>query len=139
MAMLTIVGVAMSIFAQQAAFTPKAGSKERKAILDALRAPVEKSLKGKKVEFKINHFKVKDGWAFINAEPQAPGGKKIDYRGTQYQEAIDAEVFDNNVGGLLKLVKGKWQVKSWWLGATDVPWDGWWDKYKAPRSIFPQY
>src|SRR5262245_3042613 len=67
--------------------TPKSGSPERKAIVDALRAPVEKDLR-RKVVFKIDHLKLQDGWAFLIGRPQQPDGKRMDYRGTQYEEAI---------------------------------------------------
>ncbi len=66
--------------------TPPPGSAERAAILEALRAPVQKGLK-KKVVFKVDHLKLQNGWAFLRGVPQQPGGKPMDYRGTPYQRA----------------------------------------------------
>jgi hypothetical protein len=118
------------------AYTPEKGSPERKAIVDALRVPVEKKLK-QSVIFKIDHLKVQDGWAFLLGSPQKANGGDIDYRGTVYQEAVDAGAFDNGVVALLKNVNGKWKVIQYVIGATDVPYVEWDKTYKAPRAIFP--
>jgi len=117
-------------------YTPDKGSPERKLILDALRIPVEKKLK-QPVVFKIDHFKVQNGWAFLLAAPQRSDGGAIDYRGTAYQQAIDAGAFDNGVVALLHYVSGKWKLVQYVLGATDVPYVDWDKTYRAPRAIFP--
>ena len=83
---LATVLFTFSAFAQTAVYTPKPGSPERKQIMDALRAPVEAALK-KSVEFKVDHLKVKNGWAFMRGVPKQPGGKKMNYKGTEYQSA----------------------------------------------------
>ena len=67
--------------AQERPHTPGQGNPERKAVLDALRAPVEKRLR-RKVVFKVDELKVLDGWAFVRGVPQQPGGKPMDYSGT---------------------------------------------------------
>src|SRR5688572_4324590 len=111
--------------------TPKMGSPERKAIMDALRVPVEKALK-KKVVFKADHIKMQKGWAFLYGVPMQPNGKKMDYRGTRWEQAIKDDMFDDNFCGLLKKEGGKWKVKRWIIGMTDVAWIGWDKEYKAP-------
>lgn len=116
--------------------TPKPGSPERKAILEALRVPVQRELK-KPVVFKVDHLRVRDGWAFMTGVPQQPGGKKMDYRGTKWSEAIRAGAFDDWVCALLRKRDGKWRVVDRALGATDVVWDGWHEKHRAPRALFP--
>jgi hypothetical protein len=117
-------------------YTPDKGSPERKAILDALRVPVEKKLK-QPVVFKIDHFKVQNGWAFLLAAPQRPDGGAIDYRDTVYQEAVDAGAFDNGVVALVHNMNGKWKLVQYVIGATDVPYVDWDKTYRAPRGIFP--
>lgn len=119
----------------QGTTTPKQGSPERKAIVDALRVPIQKRLK-QKVIFKIDRLKLKDGFAFIAAQPLQPNGKPINYRGTPIQEAIDAGAFDDTVMALLKRQGGTWKVLTYVHGATDVPYVDWPRKYKAPRAIF---
>src|SRR5687767_9558593 len=86
--------IAPSLLAQRAA-TPKMGSPERKAIMDALRVPIQKKLK-KKVVFKVDHIKVQNGWAFLYGVPQQPNGKAMDYKGTVYEQAIKDGMFDDN-------------------------------------------
>ena len=135
-----ILGFATAVVSGQlggaTAYTPEKGSPERKAIVDALRIPVEKKLK-QSVIFKIDHLKVQDGWAFLTGAPQKPDGGAIDYRGTAYQEAVNAGAFDNGVVALLRNVNGKWKVIQYVIGATDVPYVEWDKTYKAPRTIFP--
>lgn len=123
-------------FAQEPT-TPAAGSKERKALMDALRVPVSKALPKREIVFKVNVLSVLGDWAFMSGVPQLPGGKKMDYKGTVYAQMIKDEIFDDWICALLKREKGKWKVVDWQIGATDVGWDGWHTKHKAPKAIFP--
>lgn len=132
----TIVALAVGALAQQQQpYTPKQGDAERRAITDALRAPVEKRLK-QKVVFKIDHLRVQKDWAFLRGVPQQPGGAALDYKGTPYQDAIDAGAFDDGIVALLRKRRGRWQVVQYVVGATDVPYVDWDKKYRAPSAIF---
>lgn len=115
--------------------TPAAGSAERKAIMDALRVPVEKKLK-QKVIFKVEHLKVLNGWAHLRGEPLQPNSKPINYRGTEFQEDIDNGAFGGGVYALLRKKSGKWKVVTFNIGASDVVWDTWDEDYGAPLAIF---
>jgi len=121
--------------AQTSPYTPVAGSGERKAIMESLRGPIERDLK-KRVVFKVDHLKVQGGWAFIRGVPEQPGGAAMDYRGTQYEEAIKEGVFDDWFCALLQRQGGKWRVRIYSIGATDVTYEGWDKEYKAPPEIF---
>jgi hypothetical protein len=120
----------------QKVYTPEKGSAERKAILDALRVPVEKELK-QKVQFAINDFKVSGNWAFLSGEPQDASGSQPNYDSTQYREQVEAGMFDNNFFALLKKNGGKWKVVTHAIGCTDVCYATWWKDYKAPKAVFP--
>lgn len=120
----------------QKVHTPEKGSAERTAILDALRVPVEKELK-QKIVFNVENFNVSGVWAFVSGDPQNTTGGKPDYRRTPYQEAIDADMFDNNFFALLKKTGAKWKVVTYAIGCTDVCYANWWRRYKAPKSVFP--
>jgi hypothetical protein len=137
--LVVVLAVSASASAQKRPSTPAPNSQERKAIMNALRAPVEKQLK-RKVIFKVDELRVKDGWAFLRGVPQQPGGKAMDYRGTPYQDALEAGAFDDGICALLRKQgsgsKAKWRVVTYQIGATDVPYDGWDREYKAPSSIF---
>jgi len=115
--------------------TPAMGSPERKAIMDALRPPVEKEL-NTEVVFKVDHLKLLGGWAFMMGVPQKPDGGKIDYRNTIHWEAYKAGAFDNGICALLHWKDGVWSVVKYVIGATDVVYEDWPQKYGAPPQIF---
>jgi hypothetical protein len=120
----------------QSVHTPELGSAERKAILNALRVPVEKDLK-QKIVFVADDLNVSGNWAFVGGQPQTPEGGEPDYRGTRYWEAKQAEIFDNNFFAILKRTAGKWKVVKYLIGCTDVCYLDWRRTYKAPKEIFP--
>ena len=133
--LLLLVSAAGVARAQGGTTSPAPGSPERRAIADALRAPVERELK-QKVVFKIDRLKVKDGWAFLRGVPQRPDGGRVDYGSTPYSEAIEQGAFDDAIVALLRKKAGKWQVVKYVIGATDVPYVTWDKDYKAPSAIF---
>ncbi len=127
---IVISGVA----AAQGVYSPKTGSAERTAILGALRIPVERTLK-QKIVFVTDHFNANGTWAFVSGRPMTPSGGKPSLKGTIFDGAED--MFDDNFFGLLRKTGGKWRVVTHALGCTDVCYLDWWEKYKAPKSIFP--
>ena len=114
---------------------PKPGSELRKEIIDSLREKVIKDI-GKKCVFKIDELNVKKDWAFMRGVPLEANGNKMDYRKTKYAEALREGIFDDWICALLKKYHGKWQVKIFCIGSTDVPWTEWPDKFLAPPEIF---
>jgi hypothetical protein len=126
----------MAVSFAQSVHTPEKGSAERKAILDVLRVPVEKALK-QKIVFSIDHFNVAGNWAFLAGAPQNESGGKPDYSKTEYKDALDAGMFDNNFFALLKKTRAKWKVVKYQIGCTDVCYLDWWKDYRAPKAIFP--
>jgi hypothetical protein len=133
---LLFVFAVASVSMAQKVYTPEKGSAERTAILNALRIPVEKELK-QKIQFSVQEFKSNGTWAFMSGEPQNMNGGRPNYRGTEYQEAIDAGIFDDNFFALLKKAGGKWKVVTYAIGCTDVCYATWWKDYKAPKAVFP--
>lgn len=123
-----------SAAAAQAAYTPEKGSPERKAILDALRVPVERDLK-QKIVFVADNLRVQGNWAFASGTPTRPDGSRPDLSKTAWKD--DEGMFDDNFFGLLKKTGGKWRVVAHALGCTDVCYADWWRTYKAPKAIFP--
>ena len=136
-AVLLLLWCGEAVPAQKVLSTPKPGSAERAAIMDCLRAPVQKELKRKAV-FEIKHLKVQNGWAFLTGVPRQPDGAAMEYRGTPYADARRAGAFDDWICALLHRQSGKWRVVTYVIGATDVAWWGWDRKYKAPAAIFPR-
>ncbi len=137
-ALLLLVAITLTycVTSGQNVYTPERGSAERKAILDALRVPVEKDLR-QKVVFVTDTFNVQGSWAFVSGTPQDSKGESPNYRGTKYAEAVDSGAFDNNFFALLKKTAGKWKVTTYAIGCTDVCFADWWRRYKAPKAVFP--
>ena len=133
---ITILLVAVGAVFSQTVYTPEKGPPERKAILDALRIPVERDLK-QPIVFVPDNFKVQGTWAFVGGTPQAPGGGAPNYGGTKYGEAENEGAFDNNFFALMKKANGKWRVTKYAIGCTDVCFADWWQRYRAPKAIFP--
>ncbi len=134
--LLTFLFLLSALAVGQAVRTPEKGSAERTAILNTLRVPVEKDLK-QKIVFNLEHFNVVGSWAFLGGDPQNRSGGQPNYRGTRYQEAKDADMFDNNIFALLRKSGGKWKVITYAIGCTDVCYADWWRRYKAPKAVFP--
>lgn len=128
-----MVAFATAAFAQ-GVYTPKVDSAERKAILSALRVPVEKDFK-QKIVFVVDTLNSNGSWAYIGGTPQKPGGGNPDLAGTKFAEYEDA--YDHNFFGLLRKTGGKWRVVTYAIGCTDVCWLDWATTHKAPKAIFP--
>lgn len=124
-----------SVFAQKV-YTPEKDSKERKAILNTLRKPVEKELK-QKIQFVVNELNVAGNWAFVSGEPQTTSGKMPDYSKTVYNEQVESDMFDNNFFALIKKSGKNWKIVKYYIGCTDVCYANWWEEFKAPKAIFP--
>ncbi len=133
---VTIVFCSVAGVVAQRVYTPEKGSAERTAVLNALRVPVEKELK-QKIVFNVENLNISGVWAFVSGDPQDSSGGRPDYRRTKYQEAIDADMFDNNFFALLKKSAGKWKVVTYAIGCTDVCYADWWKRHKAPKAVFP--
>lgn len=121
-------------FAQKST-TPATGSKERKALMDALRVPFEKQL-GKPVIFVVTWLKVSGNFAMWEGEPKRTGGKPIDWKKTKFAEDYEQGMIDQISMALLKKNGGKWKVVEYAIGPTDYPVEEWRNKHKAPKAIF---
>ena len=100
-----------------AAFTsPGAGTPQRKAILDALRPAVERQLGVRPIEFVVEEIRVGGGWAFVRVTPRRKGGGAI--------RNPDQEADGVHTEAVLRQVGGRWQVKEFGIGSTDVWWIG---------------
>ena len=133
---LFLIVIAAAAASAQQAHTPEKGSPERKAILDALRLPVERDLK-QKVVFVADNFTVLGNFAFVSGTPQNANGGEPDYTRTKYADQYDTGAFDNNFFALLKKTAGRWKVTTYAIGCTDVCYADWWRRYRAPKGLFP--
>lgn len=110
------------------AHTPRPGTAERRAILDALRLSIEAQL-GLNVEFVIEDFKVYRGWAFVLADPQRKGGGAIDGR-RYFPDWYDIGGLETSA--ILRFQNGRWHLVTSNIGATDI-----WYCHIGPQEIHP--
>ena len=88
--------------ANVAIHTPKVGSTERKAIMDALRVPVQKASNGRRPTFTgVREFRVGGGWAHLSCAV-------IDSKGKPMEPEMQLDC-----SALLHRVNGKWRVVEW--------------------------
>jgi hypothetical protein len=118
----------------QRAYTPAAGTPERKAIMDVLRVPVEADLR-QKVVFKVQHLRIVGPWALARVVPIRPDGGDINYRRTRYREDLEDGAFDGEGEALLRRNGSHWQLLEWRFGASDTEVPIWLEKYRAPASL----
>ena len=116
--------------------TPKMGSAERKAVLDAARVPIEKDL-GQAIVFQVRTLRVSPEWAFVYGTPVKPDGKPVDYSKSIYAEDAKGDAFSGRAAVLLARDGGGWRLVTYSVGFTDVVWDSWDEEFGAPAWLWP--
>ena len=136
--LIVMVGAAVALVtpshAQQIIMVER-GSPERKAILDVVRAAVQRRL-GIKVIFQVERLAVLGDWAFAGLRPRTETGGRIDYRRTLYAKNFDPEQDSDTVDVLLRRKGAAWTIVEEAFLPTDVVWEEWQRKYKLPRALF---
>lgn len=132
---LLLLAVAQTAAAQRP-HTPPRGSAERQALMDALRATVQREL-GKPAIFEVRELRVLGDWAFADVTPRKPDGSAFDFRGTPMEQAWREGFVDDGMYAVLRRRDGRWRVVRHAIGPTDVAWMGWEDELRAPRALFP--
>ena len=131
--LLAILSLATGPLQAQALREPPKGSPERAAILDALRPAVEAEMRGS-VEFVVTTIRVSPGWAFVQVEPQRPGGGAIDPERTGFRG--ESDMMDGlTVFALLTFQSGRWNLVDHVVGPTDVAYAIWPDRYGVPPAV----
>jgi hypothetical protein len=135
LALLALAGTA-EVDAGERYWTPKAGSAERKAVLDAARLPVEKDL-GQSVVFEVRTLRVTPDWAFLNGVPVRSDGKPIDYSKSIYAQDAEEDSFSGEAAVLLARDGRAWRLVTYSIGFGDVVWDSWDEEFGAPEWLWP--
>ncbi|MCV9998261.1 hypothetical protein OE766_08380 [Pararhizobium sp. YC-54] len=135
--LLLCLTVIMAVFSGPAlakAFRePAKGSAERSAILDTLRPAVEAEMRGP-VEFVVTIIRASPNWAFVQVEPQRPGGGAIDPEETGF--AGETDMMDGlTVYGLMSFQSGRWNLIDHMAGPTDVGYADWQQRYGVPPAM----
>ncbi|NNC89075.1 MAG: hypothetical protein HKN82_11505 [Akkermansiaceae bacterium] len=117
-----------------AAETPPTGSKERAAIIHAVRDPLMHGF-GQALAFRVRHLRRDGDWAYLEAEPRTEDDDALTWKGTVWEDDAD-RMDDPSVLALLHFKRGRWYVVKQILAPTDYPLEMFF-RYKAPRTIFP--
>lgn len=136
--LLLLIAMCSAAAAERCPYTPAVGSAERKAIMDALRGPVEAEL-NQNIKFVAKQFTVCRGWAFLEAEPQRPGDHEVDWSITPYRDEVQEGICGGYVHALLVRDAGHWRVREKIICASDVPYVDWPKEFGAPRALFPRF
>jgi len=111
------------------------GSPDRQAILDVVRASVQRRL-GVKVIFQVERLAVFGEWAFAGLRPRTEKGNRIDYRRTLYAKNYEPDLDSDTVDVLLRRNGASWSIVEEAFLPTDVVWEEWQRKFKLPRELF---
>lgn len=124
-ALTSLLPIASHAQASSAALhTPKPGSAERAAIMDAMRPVIGRGYQ-KKIVFVVHGLYVQNGWAYFSGFAQDAHGKPVG----------PPEV-GGNLSALLRRAKGKWQMK-YFVYHGDVVEPDFIKRYpQVPKAIF---
>lgn len=112
------------------------GAPLRKVLLDSLRPSIAADV-GQPVQFVVRKLSVQGRWAFVDATPEKKGGGAIDFTKTRYAQMIADGVWDGPyLYALLEDRGGRWTVRSFVIGPTDVAYAAWPEELGAPRALF---
>ncbi len=86
------------------------------------------------VEFVVTTMRATPNWAFVQVEPQRPGGGAIDLAQTGFRD--DADMMDGStVFALVSFQGGRWNLVDHVVGPTDVAYAGWSERYGVPARL----
>ncbi len=116
-------------------YTPRRGTEERRAIMDAARVPVSAAI-GKTVIFTVSVLRSDGDWAYLQAEPRNPDGSALDWSATRFADDWAMDAMSDVIMVLLRRSGGGYQVVDYVVGPTDVHWYGWLGQYGLPEALF---
>ena len=116
-------------------YTPKRGSSERRAIMEAARQPISAEI-GQTVIFVVDELRSDGHVAYLQAVPHQPDGAPLDWTQTRFREDWNSDFMSDVVMVLLSRVGERWLVVDYVIGPTDVHWIGWIEQYGLPEALF---
>jgi len=75
-------------------------------------------------------------WVFLTGHLLNAAGQPFDYAGTGLYEAAQAGTMSSLCAALLHREGGVWKLVEIAVGPTDVAWEPWAARHKAPASLF---
>jgi hypothetical protein len=102
--------------------------------MSALREAVAREV-GQPVVLEIDKRREDERWVFVTAVARTADGKPIDYTRTRFADAVKEGIFDDWLCALLERQGARWKVVALDIGATDVPYVDWPERFQVPRQL----
>ncbi|MGI9288943.1 MAG: hypothetical protein ACR2P1_26435 [Pseudomonadales bacterium] len=133
------VGVTVVLLALWACTTEQVATPASKPVfhddmLEALRQGVESELE-QPVVIDVDELRKNERWAFVTAVSLTADRKPIDYSQTKFAADVADGVFDDWLCALLENEGEGWRLVALEIGATDVPFMDWPERYGVPKAI----
>jgi len=91
----------------------------------------------KNLRLKPQFIKQSNNWIFISLDIQDTKGMPFKYpKGHHLYASAQEDMIGNTIDALLRKNVGSWELIDIAFNAMDVAWDGWDEKYHAPKHIF---
>jgi hypothetical protein len=104
------------------------------SMLEVLRLGVESELE-QPVSIAVDVLRTGERWGFVTAVARSPEGRPIDYSRTRFAEDVADGVFDDWFCALLRIDGAQWSLVALEIGATDVPFVDWPERYGVPTAL----
>ena len=114
---------------------PASSDADYRAIVAQAAETVERTL-GKPAALDVRQLQTLEGWAFLRAQINSPGGQPIDYGGTPYADSQQNGSISKTYVALLQKQGDAWRIAVDRIGPTDVIWETWSKDYGAPAALF---
>ena len=119
--LVLLSGFLFFVNSTSAQYMPKSGSAERKAIVGAFQATLERDFKERYVEenftLRVSVLRVKNGWAVISATPLKQDGTKFSGCDFFTTEGDDCYRMSTKVSALLEKRRETWRVVEFDVGS----------------------
>jgi hypothetical protein len=104
------------------------------AALRVLRDTVAREV-GQPVTLDIDTERSDGRWTFVTGVARTLERRPIDYSRTKFADAVKEGMFDDGLCALLERTGATWKIVALEIGATDVPFVDWPERFGVPREL----
>jgi hypothetical protein len=137
--LFTLLGLPLVLTAvMPAAAAPDLSLAEQRTLTQtvAQAAAAQLKLSHEALRLAPDHTRRSGDWVFLKADMRNLAGQPFNFAGTDLYQAAQAGILSNRCVALLHLENGVWKLVDMAVGPTDVAWENWPAKHKAPAELF---